>query len=333
VKIDALLGMLRSGKIPVAVVLAGDERWFADQAVRLVKDAFLPEDGETVILEAPKSITDPEGTSLAAATDEVLTVPMFGGRKLILYRMGKFGVDEAKLVAGVASAAPDFARLVVQASAVTAAVAKHLTAAGVPLGECRKLFDTPWPGKPEWDTALNKWVTARARERGRRLDLRTAHVLTGVLGNDLGGLESALEKLCLASGDRAEIVEEDVRALTGGSREFDAFAFGEAVYGRNSAAAFRVSRNAFIEGVEMPDGRRVRVEDVVAGRLIWSKGIGVRNRAAALRAVKQAGTFDLPALRRHHALLARAEAEVRTTVPGQVVVETLIPKLTEGVDD
>ena len=57
-----------------------------------------------------------------------------------------------------------------------------------------------------------------------------------------------------------------------------------------------------------------------------------REALAHFRAVAQASRFTLDDLRGHFALLADAEAELRTPVPQEVVIEALIPKLTGDLD-
>ena len=204
------------------------------------------------------------------------------------------------------------------------------------------------------------WVRSSEECSGSRLTsmtLATAHLLTGLVGNDLHAVDSTIEKIALAIGSKPEIDEEAIRALTGGGREFGAFAFGEAVYGRDVREAFRVARNAFREGVEDARGRRVHRSEVVAGRLLWSvqyrlksvyearrllddgrseqevlAALGGPRKPAAIRAIAQAKRFPLKSLREHFILLADAEAELRTPVPEEVVVESLVPKLVGDVD-
>jgi len=350
VKVRELLGRLKSGKIPHVTVLFGDERWFVDQAIREVRTSFLEEDGEGFVsFDAPRA----DAVPLAEAMDEARTVPMFGGRKVVLLRAPSLDDEAIALVAGLAKAAPPFSRFVLVLSSLGVKARKVLTKVGAAVGESKKLFETPWPGKPEWDTDLNKWAAGRARDCGKRMTLRTAHLLTGLVGNELGALDAALTKLALAAGSSPEIDEDQVRALIGGGREFGAFALGEAVYSGDAREAYRVVRNAFREGVEVRGGRRVHQAGVVAGRLLWSlqyrlksvyearrlldegrseqeivseMGSGKKN-PALIRAVTAARRASLDTLRNHHVLLSDAEAELRTPVPEAVVVEVLVARL------
>ena len=353
-KIGSLLGQLKAGKSAPVTVLFGNEPWFVGEAVRAVRETFLDEDGEGFhSFDAPRGPGDRDAVTLPQAIDEARTVPMFGRRQVVVLRAASLSDEEVEILGGLARSAPGFSRFVLVLPSLGAKAAKALGKAGAAVAESRRLFDSPWPGKAEWDTDLDKWAASRARERGKRMTLATAHLLTGLVGNDLGAVDSTIEKIALAIGSKPEIDEEAIRALTGGGREFGAFAFGEAVYGRD----VREARNAFREGVEDARGRRVHRSDVVAGRLLWSvqyrlksvyearrllddgrseqevlAALGGPRKPAAIRAIAQAKRFPLKSLREHFVLLADAEAELRTPVPQEVVVESLIPKLVGDVD-
>jgi len=279
---------------------------------------------------------------------------MFGGKKVVRYRARTLDDEDRALLESLAPRVPDFARVVVLLVSLGKGAAKKLESAGASVGEARRLFDTPWEGKPEWDTVLNRWTAERSRARGKRMTLAAAHALTSLTGNDLGAVDGALRNLGVAAGDRPEIDEDTVRNLIGGSREFGAFAFGEAVYSRDAAKAFTIARNLFREGVEDQRGHRVRDGGFVAGRLLWSMGFRLKDvyRASvvlaaggseseaeratgrkgpiAKRLIRQARGFRPEELLDHWVWLADAEAEIRTQVPPEVIVERLIGTVTEA---
>lgn len=356
-----VIGAIERGKLPAVTVFAGDETWFATEGVRAARAAFLPEeDGEGyLVFDAPRAANDREGTRLADALDEGRTVPMFGGRKLVVWRGKSLADEEVAALVAVAESSPAFCRFVIVVSSLGKGAAKKLEGAGAAVGECRKLFDTPWPGKPEFQTPLNQWTAQRARVHGLGFPLPVAHVLTGAVGNDLGAIDAALVKLSLLLPPGTMVTEDDLAPLLGGGRDYDSFAFGEALYARDAAKAFRIARNAFREGMEDASGRRSRSPDQVAAKLLWSAGYQLekvweasrllaegkrrdeailalgkgRKTPMATRAVGYAERFRPEDLVRHHVLLEAAEAETRTPVPKEVVVETLIPRIAGAADD
>ena len=350
-----LLAVLGGERLPAVAVFFGDEPWFAEEGIRAVRRGFLGDDGEGYLsYEGPTGPRDREGKSLLEAIEEGRTVPMFGGRQVVAWRGRSLADEEVAALAGLAGSSPAFLRVVVRVGSLGAGAQKKLAKAGVALGNSRKLFDTPWPGRPEFQTPLNQWACERARHHRLRVDIRTAHVLTGAVGNDLAGVDSHLERLSVLLGDGAEVTEDDLAPILGAGRDFDAFAFGDAIYRRDTAKAFRVARNAFREGIEDQRGKRSRDGGYVAGRLIWSASFTLervyeaarlladgrspaeaeaaigkgRPSPVAKRAVEMARGFDLAALRNHYVWLARAEADTRTALPPEVVVESLIPRLT-----
>jgi DNA polymerase III delta subunit len=344
-------------RVPGVTVFHGSEPWFIAEGIRAIRAAFLGEDDEGFLsVDAPRGPGDREGVALPELIDDLRTFPMFGGRKVVVWRTRSLDGETAKPLGPLAKSPPSFARLVVVAASLGKGVGPALGKAGATVADSRRLFDTPWPGKPEWDTQLDRWAADRARTRGLKMSLRMAHLLTGIVGNDLGAVDGALEKLAIGGG--GEVTEEAVRALTGGGRDFDAFAFGEAIYARDQAKAFRIARNAFREGMEDGRGGRIRDLGTVVGRLLWSVRFRLGdvyraareleggaspaeaartvqrggNQAAARRAVDQARRFTPAELLEHYVLLVDAETETRRGLPGDTVLEALVPKLTGEAD-
>ncbi len=352
------MGRLRGGTVPTLTVFHGEEQWFPQQAVEVVREAFLGDDAAPAeILDGPRNLKDTDGISLGAALEDARTVPMFGGRRVVYYRAYLAEDCNPELLSAFAKSKSQFVRMVLWARTLPRNAGPRLTKAGALVGDSRRLFDRAFPGQPPFITGLNKWLVARAREHGRRMDLRTAHILTEQVGNDLLALEAQLEKILIAVGPKLSLTEEDVRGAFGGGRDFDGFAFGEAVYERDVGRAFRVCRSAFREGLTDQKGRRTTQESVVAGRLVWSvryrlqdvyaarvlldqgagedeaaKGLAGGSPASRKRAVSLAARFSSGILRSHFGAVEQAEADLRGAVPPETVVERLIPALI-GIGD
>ena len=152
-----------------------------------------------------------------------------------------------------------------------------------------------------------------------------------------------------------EITEEAIRELTRRGRDFDGFAFGEAIYDRDSAVALRICLSSFTEGVEDKGGKVTQNRNAVIARLTWSvryalervyaarclldeglpsvqaaQGMKTGNKPANERAVAQAGRFSGPELRRHYVLLAECDSDLRRGLPDEAVLGRLIVRLTRG---
>ncbi|MCU0727288.1 MAG: hypothetical protein MUE73_16125 [Planctomycetes bacterium] len=348
--IDALISSLRSGKIPAVIVLHGDEGWFIDEVLRIAREKFLAGNAEGYLSgNGPRRAGDPDGILLFAALEEARTLPMFVAKKLVHWRSGSLSEQDAATLGKYAANPPAFARVVVEVSELGKGAEKSLTEAGAAVASCRRLFDTPWPGRPEWDTPLDKWTSARARELGLSLTARLAHVLTSIVGNDLRLVDSALAVLA-ASGRPAD--EEAVKDLFGGSREYSIFAFGDAIYDGDAALAYRIARNLFLEGTEDERGRMHREPGHVANRLVWAVWFRLNQvwaaavllesgrkeaevvaefggKPAARRAVGQARAAGTQTLRQHFLLVAEAWAALRSVASERAIVDGLIARLSE----
>jgi DNA polymerase-3 subunit delta len=88
----------------------------------------------------------------------------------------------------------------------TTRLAKSLEKSGLPLS-CEEL-----KGRE-----LQKWIDQTANVRfEKRVSREAAHLMEELVGNNLGLLEQELDKLSSYVGERAQIEQEDVRALVGG---------------------------------------------------------------------------------------------------------------------
>jgi DNA polymerase-3 subunit delta len=89
------------------------------------------------------------------------------------------------------------------------------------------------------------WLKMEARERGYTLDDRAAIILYRVIGDDLGALESELEKLVFYCGERTEIVPKDVASVTSLREVISPFKVAESVAARNRKQAFSRLRSLY----------------------------------------------------------------------------------------
>jgi DNA polymerase III subunit delta len=191
---------------PIAV-LVGDERYLKRVAFeRLVKD-ILGGDEESLGLTRFAG----DEADLKTVCDELLTVSMWGDRRLVMvdgaerfvsqYREGleKYLTHPAKKSVLV---------LDVKSWPKTTRLAKTVAKIGLDI-EC----------SPVSGAELLRWLTDAARsEYGKTLARDTASLMRELAGEDLGLLEQELAKLSAFVGDRSTIEADDVRTLVGGWR-------------------------------------------------------------------------------------------------------------------
>lgn len=202
-QIRALAATLGGARLPRAVIVRGEERWFRERAIRLAIDA-----AERAGLEVVRHDAKDPDFDLRAAVGDLTEAPMFSSARCVVVRnaaalLKKEGdtpsslLDAAtKFVAGVSPAG----FLVLDAEGLRAdnAVVKKAVAAGAPSLDLRRLWDQlpPWEkgGDPR-RTELVQWLIARAKEREVALTPDEAVYVCAATGNDLAALDSALGRL------------------------------------------------------------------------------------------------------------------------------------------
>jgi DNA polymerase III subunit delta len=100
--------------------------------------------------------------------------------------------------------------------------------------------------------ALNAWITAEARRLGHRIEPNAAAELAELVGADLLGLRSTLERLSIAVGREAPIGEDAVAEHVASSRPHAIYELQDAISAREAVRAIGVFRQLVDEGGEPP---------------------------------------------------------------------------------
>jgi len=94
--------------------------------------------------------------------------------------------------------------------------------------------------RPVTGRNLVDWIARQARvAHGKVVSQTTAERLRDQVGDSSGLLDAELSKLATYVGDRPEIAEADVEALSGSTREEKVFAVMDAVFAGNAAEAMK----------------------------------------------------------------------------------------------
>jgi DNA polymerase III subunit delta len=190
--------------VPSVVALPGDQRFLKVACLQELARRVLGQDNEF----GPSRFAG-ESTDLKAVLDELATVSMFGGRRLIVIEDADPFVtnNRAALERYVGKPAKGgVLALDVKSWPKNTRLAKLVTASGLEL-DCSELKGAE----------LLKWLTETAREaHGKSLEREAATLLSELAGPDLGLLERELAKLADYAGDRRTITPADVTTLVGG---------------------------------------------------------------------------------------------------------------------
>lgn len=316
-------------------VFHGDDGFSISEAVRRAKASVGPEEVRD------SNTTQLEGNSfkpfdiIAAAS----TLPFLADRRLVLVydllssmdgRDNKRGSEWDGLAAMLAEL-PGSSDIVFVESKTLRANARGIKAAG-PGAEVREFSAPRGP-------ALEAW----ARDRFTRYQ-SVAHRdaiarIVWLAGGDLRLLDSEINKLALYAGER-EVSQADVDAMVGEAREASIFAAIDAVLEGRPGVALRLMYNLLEGGTSVSSiismlSRQTRLV-LLAGTLragnvptqeIGSR-IGVTNRYALEKTLRQASRFNRHYLAQAHRRLLDADMDIKTgKLNERLALEILVGRL------
>ncbi len=234
------------------------------------KDAFLQDAMRKDIVARLVADADPQlcvatfdaDVSLADVLDELRTLPFLAPYKVVIVR------DADAFIAGNREALEAYLEKPARTASLVLLVSSfpsntRLYKAAKKVGE---ILECSISGGAE----LRRWVVASGKRRGKTLASDAAELLTEWVGEDLGLLDSEIEKLSLYVGERETITGDDVSKLVVASAGPVAFALTNALTMQDARAALGA----------LDDMLTVRGEELkVLGMLAWH----LRKVAAAKR--------------------------------------------------
>ncbi|WP_421855850.1 DNA polymerase III subunit delta [Oricola sp.] len=199
---------------PVALIYGPDRGLVSERGEILAKKSGvdLADSFSTIKLDGGEIASD-----LSRLVDEVYTVGMFGGERLVWLRNAGNQKDLAATVAGILADIPDGVRLIIEAgdlkksSALRSAVEKAKT--GITL-----------PCYADTSRSLNALIDEMFSSSGKTLSLDARRYIQDHIGGDRRASRGELEKLLLYAGSEREITLDMARASLGdaSATSFDA---------------------------------------------------------------------------------------------------------------
>lgn len=267
--------------VPPLVVIAGPEEFFRREALAAIRARLGPE----VEIER-RGDRAPGETDLVSLLDDLRTPSLFGGsRAIVVDPAEKWLALDPELWLRSAGESWSAGHLILVAESIDGRtkLAKALAERALWLAADRP-FHRPPPWQPRakpWENDLNRWLVARAREMGLRLEPPVAHLLMSRLGARLGDLAAALERLATVLAPTGErlITPELVAAHTPEGEESGLFEVVDALFLGDRAAVLRQVRELLRRG--SVDAQGVRTTDPTA-LLLQSTAVALA-RARQLR--------------------------------------------------
>jgi len=194
------------------------------------------------VIEAPADSVDCSVDMVESTLQAVLTLPFFGGGKLVWMKGVTFLKDSVQGRSEFVQAALEKLLKVLE-EGVPEGITLLVSA---PEPDKRKSFykslcslaNTTLCDKPDFgfngtEDDLIDWVIRRCRERGVKIDEQAAVVLTTRVGANTGQLDAELAKLVTSSGEGIVISEQLVRDLVPFTRSGGIFDLSDAINKRN----------------------------------------------------------------------------------------------------
>lgn len=212
-------------------LFSGEERFFIDEGVRIVRERFLDKGAKdfNYDLYSAQDI----GASKVVEIAETLPV-MASTRVVIVKDIDEWKVRDREIIAAY----------IHKPSPTTCLI---LTAAKL---DRREKFSTVLEKKgtvvlcqPLYKQNLVSWVKQRIRRAGKSIDPDALHLLTEAVGNDMMTLNQDIEKLSLYCGNRRQISLNDVATVSSAMRSVSVFEVVNAMMeGRVKDALFSLKR-------------------------------------------------------------------------------------------
>ncbi|MDA0677131.1 MAG: DNA polymerase III subunit delta [Chloroflexi bacterium] len=319
-------------------VFHGDDSFSISEAIRRARTSVGPEevrDPNTTVLEGgsfkPFDI-------IAAAS----SLPFLADRRLILVygllesmdgRGNKRGSEWDQLPV-MLSELPGTSDVIFVETTRLRANARGIKAAG-PGAEIR---DFAMPRGP----ALEAWVRDRFTHHRGSANRDAIARIVWLAGGDLRLLDSEIQKLAVFAGER-EVTQQDVDEMVGEAREASIFAAVDAVLERRPGVAMRLMYDLLEGGTSVGSiismlSRQVRLV-LLAGTLnaagVQQQEIGTRigltNRYALEKTLRQASRFGKAYLAQMHRRLLEADMDIKTgKLDERLALEILISRLSNS---
>jgi DNA polymerase-3 subunit delta len=244
----------------VRVVAGSDEAEVKRRAAELAAEMAGPDAGEfgRDIIDGIADNADGAAGRIHETRQALLTLPFFGGEKLVWLKNANFLADSVlgrsaavtealeHLQETLSGGLPDGVKFLL--SAIDADKRRTFYKALGKVGEI-EVFDKVDSSRGGWEEAAGSMIETRSRKRGLRLRGGAVELLAMLTGGDSRQVDNELEKIDLFLGPgRREATVEDVRALVPLSRAGVVFELGNALAARETSRCFALAEQLLKQG-------------------------------------------------------------------------------------
>lgn len=194
---------------------------------------------------------------IQSAEEALLTIPFFGGGKLVWLKSATFFADSVmgrsesvtsaleRLIQVLSTSLGDGVVCLISAPEADKRRTAYKTLVKIASVQIHDKPDFGW-GATEAD--LVDWVAKRVQEKGLRMDPDALQLLTARVGTESRQLDTELEKLTLACGPNAVITESNIRDIVPATRAGGIFDLGNAIAKRDLPLCVSTLDQLFYQG-------------------------------------------------------------------------------------
>ncbi len=258
-------------------VLRGEERYFQEQALELIRGRAEKDGFEVCVHDAKRPQPD---FSLSALIDDLSGGGLFAAARLVVLRnpedpLKKVGGKPSPLTHALQAFVSDAQNpgcVVLCAGSIRLdhAAVKAIVAADGSVFGMRKLWDAPPPWNPDPRQAeLVQWFLQLARTKGVRLQPAQAVYVCAATGNDLFALEDKLELLRRAPA-------EEIQRIVPWDASMPPWTVADTIVDGEAPRALAGIETVFRGGFQDKSGRRTLDPTALSSMLVGSLNRGVR---------------------------------------------------------
>ncbi|MBM4033565.1 MAG: DNA polymerase III subunit delta [Planctomycetes bacterium] len=239
--LDGLAQHLESGERLPAYAIIGEEPFARAQALKAIREAILKDSDPDLALSQylGSDVADPR-----ELFDELRTAPFLAPRRLVIVE------DAASFAANARDAL--LAYLEKPSKTGTLVLVLEKLPRNDKLGIALRRVGLAVACEPPREYELPRWIAARARVHGKRLDPAAAKRLADSIGVNLPIVDQSLAKLALYVGPRDTITAKDVDALVEDLPVTTVFRLTDALGNKEPAKALRVLEILLAQNNEPP---------------------------------------------------------------------------------
>ncbi len=208
--------------------LEGEESFFIDQIVNLLEENVLQENEKAFNL----SIFYGKDTDPLSVIQAARRYPMGADRQLVLLK-------EAQSLNKIETLQKYIEKPLKQTVLVIAY--KYGKVDGrTQFANVLKKSSVYFEAKKLYEDKIPEWIVTYTHSKGYKIDFISSQLLTDYLGNDLGRISQALEKLFLNLKKGKTITKESIETGVGIRRDYNVFELGSAIGSRDYKKVFKI---------------------------------------------------------------------------------------------